>query len=38
MDHRSESRVIAATVTELPRSAAERFSDNVAARFSRGTL
>ena len=36
MDQTSESRVIAATVTELPGSAAERFSDNVAARFRVG--
>ena len=36
MDQMSESRVIAATVTELPGSAAERFSDNVAARFRAG--
>jgi long-chain acyl-CoA synthetase len=36
MDQTSESRVIAATVTELPRSAAERFSDNVASRFRAG--
>jgi long-chain acyl-CoA synthetase len=36
MEKTSGSRVIAATVTELPRSAAERFSDNVAARFRDG--
>jgi long-chain acyl-CoA synthetase len=36
MDQRSGSRVIAATVGELPRSAAERFADNVAARFKVG--
>jgi long-chain acyl-CoA synthetase len=36
MDERSGSRVIAATVAALPRSAAERFADNVAARFKAG--
>ncbi len=36
MEERSGSRVIAATVAELSRSAAERFADQVAARFKAG--
>ena len=36
MEETSGSRVIAATVTALPRSAAERFGENVAARFKTG--
>jgi len=32
----SQERVIASTVTALPKSAAERFGENVAARFKRG--
>ena len=36
MEETSGSRVIAATVTALPRSAAERFGDQLAARFKSG--
>ncbi len=36
MEETSGSRVIAATVSELPRSAAERFGDQLAARFRSG--
>ncbi len=35
MEQTSHARVIATTVTELPRSAAERFPTNTAARFKR---